>query len=104
MYVSLSTLELHLNYFEELHCYSVVRMFLFLPNMTFCYLRDLQTLLLKNYFQGTIPALFEGQMESYIRCTQVDYVSSRLETFFDIQLNVKDKKNGALSLYVCGMD
>ncbi|XP_064406140.1 ubiquitin carboxyl-terminal hydrolase 7-like [Halichondria panicea] len=43
--------------------------------------------------EGTIPALFEGQMESYIRCTQVDYVSSRLETFFDIQLNVKEKKN-----------
>ncbi len=53
--------------------------------------------------QGTIPALFEGQMESYIRCTQVDYVSSRLETFFDIQLNVKEKKNGVLST-VCVWD
>ncbi len=58
---------------------------------------------LTNYLQGTIPALFEGQMESYIRCTQVDYVSSRLETFFDIQLNVKEKKNGTLgTMCVCG--
>ena len=33
-------------------------------------------------------------MESYIRCTHVDYESTRTETFFDIQLNVKDKKDG----------
>lgn len=100
MYVSLSTLELHLNYFEELHCYSVIRMFWIWPFVTF----EICKRYCLHYLQGTIPALFEGQMESYIRCTQVDYVSSRLETFFDIQLNVKDKKNGALSLYVCGMD
>ena len=33
-------------------------------------------------------------MESYIKCSHVDYVSSRVETFFDIQLNIKDKKDG----------
>lgn len=33
-------------------------------------------------------------MESFIRCTQVEYESTRVETFFDIQLNIKGKKNG----------
>lgn len=33
-------------------------------------------------------------MESYIKCSHVDYVSSRVETFFDVQLNIKDKKDG----------
>ena len=44
--------------------------------------------------QGTIAGLFEGKMESYVRCTNVDYESTRIETFFDIQLNIKGKKNG----------
>lgn len=43
--------------------------------------------------EGTIPQLFEGKMLSYIRCKNVDYGSQREETFFDIQLNVKGKKN-----------
>lgn len=43
--------------------------------------------------EGTISKLFEGKMESYIKCCHVDYVSSRVETFFDVQLNVKDKKD-----------
>ncbi|CAI8053204.1 Ubiquitin carboxyl-terminal hydrolase 7 [Geodia barretti] len=43
--------------------------------------------------EGTIPGLFEGKMESYIRCTHVDYESARVETFFDIQLNIKGKKD-----------
>lgn len=43
--------------------------------------------------EGTIPALFEGKMESYIKCTHVNYVSSRVESYFDIQLNIKDKKD-----------
>jgi ubiquitin carboxyl-terminal hydrolase 7 len=43
--------------------------------------------------EGTIPKLFEGKMESYVRCTNVDYRSCREEPFFDIQLNVKGKKN-----------
>ncbi|XP_065899368.1 ubiquitin carboxyl-terminal hydrolase 7-like isoform X2 [Dysidea avara] len=43
--------------------------------------------------EGTIPQLFEGKMESYVKCTNVDYVSSRIETYFDIQLNIKGKKN-----------
>ncbi|KAK3717321.1 hypothetical protein QZH41_011551 [Actinostola sp. cb2023] len=32
-------------------------------------------------------------VESYIRCTKVEYKSTRLEPFYDIQLNVKGKKN-----------
>ncbi|ELT89456.1 hypothetical protein CAPTEDRAFT_149911 [Capitella teleta] len=43
--------------------------------------------------EGTIPRLFEGKMISYIKCKHVDYVSSRTELFYDIQLNIKGKKN-----------
>ncbi|XP_040571278.1 ubiquitin carboxyl-terminal hydrolase 7 [Lepeophtheirus salmonis] len=43
--------------------------------------------------EGTIPKLFEGKMISYIKCKNVDYTSSRTESFYDIQLNIKGKKN-----------
>jgi len=43
--------------------------------------------------EGTIPKLFEGKMLSYIKCKHVDYMSSRTEPFYDIQLNVKGKKS-----------
>ncbi|XP_054155064.1 ubiquitin carboxyl-terminal hydrolase 7-like [Oppia nitens] len=43
--------------------------------------------------EGTIPRLFEGKMISFIRCKHVDCSSSRIEPFYDIQLNVKGKKN-----------
>lgn len=43
--------------------------------------------------EGTVPKLFEGKMLSYIRCKNVDYSSHRTETFYDIQLNIKGKKN-----------
>lgn len=47
--------------------------------------------------EGTVPWLFEGKMSSYIKCKNVDYTSTRLETFYDIQLNIKGKKNSKLS-------
>lgn len=37
--------------------------------------------------------LFEGKHMSYIRCKNVDFASSRIETFQDIHLNVKDLKD-----------
>ncbi len=43
--------------------------------------------------EGTIPKLFEGKMVSYIRCKNVDYTSSRVESFYDIQLPLKGKKD-----------
>ncbi|CAG0901061.1 unnamed protein product [Cyprideis torosa] len=43
--------------------------------------------------EGTIPKLFEGKMLSFIRCKHVNYTSSTKEPFYDIQLNVKGKKN-----------
>ncbi|XP_062508101.1 ubiquitin carboxyl-terminal hydrolase 7-like isoform X2 [Corticium candelabrum] len=53
--------------------------------------------------QGTIPKLFEGKMESYVKCKNVDYKSSRTEAFMDIQLNIKGKKNLYESFddYIC---
>ncbi|XP_029834875.3 ubiquitin carboxyl-terminal hydrolase 7 isoform X1 [Ixodes scapularis] len=43
--------------------------------------------------EGTIPRLFEGKMISFIKCKHVEYTSRRMEPFYDIQLNVKGKKN-----------
>lgn len=43
--------------------------------------------------EGTVPKLFEGKMTSYIQCKNVTYTSSRDETFYDIQLNIKGKKD-----------
>ena len=44
------------------------------------------------YFTRTVR-LFEGKMVSYIRCKNVDYKSTRTESFYDIQLNIKGKKS-----------
>ena len=52
-------------------------------------LDNLEAAMKKTCVDGTIPRILEGKMESYIKCTQIDYMSSREETFFDIQLNVK---------------
>ncbi|CAO3594348.1 unnamed protein product [Absidia cylindrospora] len=41
---------------------------------------------------GAISNLFEGKMKSYVKCINVDYESSRVEDFYDIQLNVKGCK------------
>jgi len=41
---------------------------------------------------GTIPNLFEGKMISFINCKDVNFHSSRTEPFYDIQLNIKNKK------------
>jgi len=44
---------------------------------------------------GFVPGLFAGSTLSYIRCTEVNFESSREEQFYDIQLNVR----GAPSIY-----
>lgn len=31
--------------------------------------------------------------QSFIECKNIDYKSTRVETFYDIQLNIKGKKN-----------
>ncbi|GBB89574.1 hypothetical protein RclHR1_01630012 [Rhizophagus clarus] len=41
---------------------------------------------------GTITKLFVGKLKSYIKCLNVDYESSRVETYYDIELNVKGFK------------
>ena len=38
--------------------------------------------------EGTIAQLFEGKMKSYVKCIDVDYESSRVEPFMDIQVCV----------------
>ncbi|KAB5596509.1 Ubiquitin carboxyl-terminal hydrolase [Ceratobasidium theobromae] len=43
--------------------------------------------------EGAINKLFLGKMKSYIKCLNVDFESSRIEDFYDIQLNVKGMAN-----------
>lgn len=43
--------------------------------------------------EGSIPRLFEGKTISYCRCKHIDYTSRLTETYYDIQLNIKGKKN-----------
>ncbi|SCW02136.1 LAFE_0E14972g1_1 [Lachancea fermentati] len=40
--------------------------------------------------EGTLNDIFVGKMKSYIKCVNVEYESSRVEDFWDIQLNVKN--------------
>jgi len=56
-------------------------------------LDKLEVKMKKTCVEGTIPKLFEGKMLSYIRCKNVDYKSTRSESFYDIQLNIKGKKS-----------
>ncbi|XP_067928164.1 ubiquitin carboxyl-terminal hydrolase 7-like isoform X2 [Watersipora subatra] len=55
-------------------------------------LDNMESKMKKTVVEGTIPQLFEGKMLSYIKCKSVEYVSTREETFYDIQLNIKGKK------------
>ncbi|KAG0307057.1 hypothetical protein BGZ98_001151 [Dissophora globulifera] len=42
--------------------------------------------------EGAIQRLFVGKIKSYIKCINVDYESSPVENFYDVQLNVKGCK------------
>ena len=71
------------------------------PNFIFLFFQEFLRVLLDKLenkmkgtcVEGTIPKLFEGKMISFIRCKNVDYTSSRTESFYDVQLNIKGKKN-----------
>ncbi|KAF2646636.1 cysteine proteinase [Massarina eburnea CBS 473.64] len=43
--------------------------------------------------EGTLEKMFVGKMKTYISCINVDYESSRIEDFWDIQLNVSGNKD-----------
>lgn len=43
--------------------------------------------------ERTLPELFVGKTKTYISCINVDFESSRIEEFWDIQLNVRGNKN-----------
>ncbi|KAI5461141.1 hypothetical protein BGZ63DRAFT_228114 [Mariannaea sp. PMI_226] len=43
--------------------------------------------------QNDLPEMFSGKCKTYISCINVDYESSRIEDFWDIQLNVTGNKN-----------
>ncbi|KAL2889523.1 putative ubiquitin carboxyl-terminal hydrolase 5 [Ceratocystis lukuohia] len=43
--------------------------------------------------EKVLPDMFSGKIKTYISCINVDYESSRIEDFWDIQLNVSGNKN-----------
>ncbi|KAG6004547.1 hypothetical protein E4U21_000931 [Claviceps maximensis] len=43
--------------------------------------------------ENVLPEMFSGKIKTYISCINVDYESSRIEDFWDIQLNVSGNKN-----------
>lgn len=44
-------------------------------------------------FEKVLPEMFSGKIKTYISCVNVDYESSRIEDFWDIQLNVSGNKS-----------
>ena len=42
--------------------------------------------------ENALPNMFVGKMKTYISCINVDYESSRIEDFWDVQLNVSGNK------------
>ena len=42
---------------------------------------------------GTVGKLFEGKIKNYISCINVQYESSRIESFYDLSVNVKGCKD-----------
>lgn len=47
----------------------------------------------KGLFAMSIKYLVWFLFQSFIECKNIDYKSTRVETFYDIQLNIKGKKN-----------
>ena len=44
-------------------------------------------------YEKVLPQMFSGKIKTYISCINVPYESSRIEDFWDIQLNVGGKKD-----------
>lgn len=53
----------------------------------------LETAMKGTKIEHALNDIFVGKMKSYIKCVNVAYESSRVEDFWDIQLNVKGFKN-----------
>ncbi|GBB89579.1 hypothetical protein RclHR1_01630017 [Rhizophagus clarus] len=52
----------------------------------------LETKMKGTKIDGVLTGLFVGKMKSHIKCINVNYESSRVENYYDIQLNVKGCK------------
>ncbi|KAK3939543.1 ubiquitin carboxyl-terminal hydrolase [Diplogelasinospora grovesii] len=44
-------------------------------------------------YEKALPQMFSGKIKTYISCINVPYESSRIEDFWDVQLNVSGNKN-----------
>jgi ubiquitin carboxyl-terminal hydrolase 7 len=54
---------------------------------------NLETKMKGTLAEGAISRLFVGRMKSFIKCIDVDFESSRIKDFYDVQLNVKGCKD-----------
>ena len=53
-------------------------------------LDNLETKLKGTDLENSISNIFRGKTRSYVRCTNVDFESSRIETFYDLSMVVQD--------------
>ena len=53
-------------------------------------LDNLETKLKGTDLEDSISKIFRGKTRSYVRCTNVDFESSRIETFYDLSMVVQD--------------
>ncbi|KAF0546336.1 cysteine proteinase [Gigaspora margarita] len=54
---------------------------------------NLESKMINTNVNSAISRLFAGKIKSYIKCVNVDYESSRVEDYYNIQLNVMGYKN-----------
>jgi hypothetical protein len=51
---------------------------------------NLETKMQNSPLEGKVAELFRGKYRSYIRCTSIDYGTSRVEEFYNLALQVRD--------------
>ncbi|MCJ1310532.1 hypothetical protein MMC25_004196 [Agyrium rufum] len=56
-------------------------------------MENLETKMKGTEAENSLAKMFVGKMKTYISCVNVDYTSSRIEEFWDIQLNVSGNKS-----------
>ncbi|CAI8595227.1 unnamed protein product [Vicia faba] len=96
---SVSTKELTKS-FNEIHM--IHSCSLMSKNLTGSFVKKLEGKMKVTVVEGTIQNLFEGHHMNYIECINVDYKSTRKESFYDLHLDVKGCRDvyGSFDKYV----
>ncbi|KAI3906978.1 hypothetical protein MKW92_023594 [Papaver armeniacum] len=85
--ISVGTKELTKSFGWNAHEYSFMQHDVQELNRVLC--EKLEKKMKGTLVEGTIQQLFEGQYMNYTECINVDYRSTRKESFYDLQLDVK---------------